>query len=189
MTSTGQASKPNYNCGMRVEALSAFLVALLTLAAAAGCSSGGPGAAESAGVKATYSKATGKLELITYDTNKDGKVDAWSHMDGTRLVSMDIDRDFDGKPDRWEYYAADGALEKVGMSRAGDGTVDAWAFQGPDGAMERMEVDTDHDGRVDTWETYRNGALASVELDTTRDGKPDRRLTYGPGGVKAERPK
>jgi 5-hydroxyisourate hydrolase-like protein (transthyretin family) len=186
MTSTGQASKPNYNCGMRVEALSAFLVALLTLAAAAGCSSGGPGAAESAGVKATYSKATGKLELITYDTNKDGKVDAWSHMDGTRLVSMDIDRDFDGKPDRWEYYAADGALEKVGMSRAGNGTVDAWAFQGPDGAMERMEVDTDHDGRVDTWETYRNGALASVEIDTDHDGRPDRRLTYGPSGVMAE---
>jgi len=187
MTSTGQASKSNYNCGVRVEALSAFLVALLTLAVAAGCSSSGPGAAESDGVKATYSKTTGRLELITYDTNKDGKVDAWSHMDGTRLVSMDIDRDFDGKPDRWEYYAADGALEKVGMSRAGDGTVDAWAFQGADGAMERMEVDTDHDGRVDTWETYRNGALASVELDTTRDGKPDRRLTYGPGGVTADR--
>lgn len=172
---------------MRVGALSAFIVALVTVAAAAGCSSGGPGEAESAGVKATYSKSTGKLELITYDTNKDGKVDAWGHMDGTRLVSMDIDRNFDGKPDRWEYYAADGALEKVGMSRAGDGTVDAWAFQDADGKLERMEVDTDHDGRVDTWETYRNGALASVEFDTTRDGKPDRRLTYGPGGVTAER--
>jgi hypothetical protein len=161
--------------------------AVALLVASMACSSSGPGAAESAGVKATYSRTTGKLELITYDTNKDGKVDAWSHMDGTRLVSMDIDRDFDGKPDRWEYYAADGALEKVGMSRAGDGRVNAWAFQGRDGGLERMEVDTDYDGRVDTWETYRDGALASVELDTTRDGKPDRRLTYGPAGVTAER--
>lgn len=171
---------------MRVEAPAAFLVALATLASAAACSSSDPGAAAPAGVKATYSKTTGKLELITYDTNKDGKVDAWSHMDGTRLVSMDIDRNFDGTPDRWEYYAADGSLEKVGMSRAGNGRVDAWAFQGADGQLDRMEVDANHDGRVDTWETYRNGALASVEIDTTRDGRPDRRLTYGPGGVTAE---
>ena len=108
MTSKGHASESNYNCGVRVEAPAAFLVALLTLAVAAGCSSSGPGAAESAGVKATYSKTTGKLELITYDTNKDGKVDAWSHMDGTRLVSMDIDRDFDGKPDRRLTYGPGG---------------------------------------------------------------------------------
>src|SRR5512137_1024313 len=101
-----------------------------------GCSTTPAGEPEAAGVKATYSKSTGKLELITYDTNKDGKVDAWSHMDGTRLVSMDIDRNFDGSVDRWEYYAADGSLEKVGMSRAGDGKADAWAFQGADGAME-----------------------------------------------------
>jgi hypothetical protein len=29
-------------------------------------------------------------------------------MDGTRLVSMDIDRDFDGKPDRRLTYGPDG---------------------------------------------------------------------------------
>jgi hypothetical protein len=167
---------------------SAVIVLALTFAPLAACSSSshqdGP---EAAGVKASYSKSSGKLELITYDTNKDGKVDAWSHMDGTRLVSMDIDRNFDGVVDRWEYYAADGSLEKVGMSRAGDGKVDAWAYQGADGQVARMDVDSDHDGRVDTWETYANGALASVELDTDRDGKPDRRLTYGPSGVKAEK--
>jgi hypothetical protein len=164
-----------------------LLLALATLAAGA-CSSSGPESdTKAAGVKATYSKSTGKLELITYDTNQDGKLDAWSHMDGTRLVSMDIDRDFDGTIDRWEYYAADGSLEKVGMSRAGDGKVNAWAFQGADGQVARIEVDSDHDGRVDTWETYQYGALASVELDTTLDGRPDRRLTYGPAGVKTEK--
>jgi hypothetical protein len=204
----GQASESNYNCEVRVETLCALLVALVTLAAAAGCSSGGPGEAESAGVKATYSKSTGKLELITYDTNKDGKVDAWGHMEGTRLVWMDIDRNFDGVLDRWEYFSADGALEKVGFSRANDGKVDAWAFQGADGQMSRIEVstrrdgtvnrlefyeggklvrteeDANGDGRPEKWETWRDGALASVELDTNRDGQPDRRLTYGPRGVK-----
>ena len=140
------------------------LAALVLSGCSAGCSAPPEGGPEAAGVKATYSKTSGKLELITYDTNKDGRVDAWSHMDGARLVSMDIDRDFDGKPDRWEYYAADGALEKVGMSRAGDGKVNAWAFQNPDGGLERMEVDTDYDGRVDTWETYRNVDAGIITL-------------------------
>jgi hypothetical protein len=173
---------------------------------------GKPGeSAEAAGVKATYSKTTGKLELITYDTNKDGKVDAWSHMDGTRLVSMDIDRDFDGVVDRWEYYGPGGALEKVGYSRANDGKADAWAYQGPGGQVARVEVstrrdgivsrteffeagklarveeDSDGDGKPDKWEAYVEGTLFSADLDTNRDGRPDRRLTYGPDGVKAQR--
>jgi len=188
-----------------------LMATALAVAALAGCSetSGeGPGAA---GVKATYSKSSGKLELITYDTNKDGKVDAWSRMDGTRLVSMEIDRDFDGVVDRWEHYSPDGALEKVGFSRASDGKADAWAYQGADGQIERIEVSTGRDGKVnrqefyeagklaraeedadgdgkpDKWETYRDGALASVDIDTSHDGRPDRRLIYGPDGVKAER--
>src|SRR5512137_840115 len=114
----------------------AALVIALALGTLASCSGTPAASPDAAGVKATYSKSSGKLELITYDTNKDGKVDAWSHMDGTRLVSMEIDRNFDGVVDRWEYYAADGSLEKVGMSRAGDGKVDAWAFQGADGGMD-----------------------------------------------------
>jgi hypothetical protein len=194
--------------GLRFVLQTTATLAALTLAACAG----GPGErSETAGVKATYSKTTGKLELITYDTNKDGKVDAWSHMDGTRLVSMDIDRDYNGVVDRWEYYGAGGALEKVGYSRAADGTPDAWAYQGGDGRVARIELstrrdgtvnrtefyeagrlaraeeDSDGDGKPDKWETYRDGALAAAELDTNRDGRPDRRLTYDPDGVKAQK--
>jgi hypothetical protein len=195
------------------EIVSLMAAALTALAALVlpGCSASPEGGAEAAGVKASYSKASGKLELITYDTNKDGKVDAWSRMDGTRLVSMEIDRDFDGIVDRWEHYSAGGALEKVGFSRANDGKADAWAWQGEDGQIARIEVSTNRDGKVnrvefyeigalaraeedtngdgtpDKRETYRGGALASVELDTNHDGRPDRRLTYGPDGVKAEK--
>jgi hypothetical protein len=212
VASEGQATESNYNYGVRLEALCAFVVSLLTLASAIGCSASGPaGGAEAAGVKATYSTASGRLELITYDTNKDGKVDAWSRMDGTRLVSMEIDRDFDGIVDRWEHYSAGGALEKVGFSCANDGKADAWAYQGDNGRIARIEVSTNRDGKVnrvefyetgalaraeedtngdgkpDKRETYRAGALASVELDTNHDGRPDRLLTYGPDGVKAEK--
>ena len=196
------------SAGLEIIRLSAAALAALVLP---GCSASPEGGAAAAGVKATYSKSSGKLELITYDTNKDGKVDAWSRMDGTRLVSMEIDRDFDGVVDRWEHYSSDGALEKVGFSRASDGKADAWAYQGADGQIARIEVSTGRDGKVDRlefyeagrlvraeadadgntkpdkWETYRDGALTSVELDTDRDGRPDRRLTYGADGVKAEK--
>lgn len=188
-----------------------FAVALV-LAMTAACSSSSPkGEGEPAGVQASYSKATGKLELVTYDTNRDGKADAWAHMEGTRLVRMDIDRDFDGTPDRWEYYDADGDIERVGFSRAGDGTPDAWAFEDASGNIARIDVstrrdgsvnrrefyaggvqdraeeDTDGDGRPDKWESYRAGALVSVTLDTDGDGQADRRLTYTGDGVKAEK--
>jgi hypothetical protein len=191
--------------------LGAAAVATLASIGLSTCA-GTPGESRDAsGVRATYSKTTGRLELITYDTNKDGRADAWSHMDGTRLVSMEIDRDFDGVVDRWEYYGAGGNLEKVGYSRANDGEADAWAYQGPDGRVARVEVstrrdgqvnrtelyeagklaraeeDSDGDGKPDKWETYRGGALFSAELDTDRDGRPDRRLTYGPDGVKVEK--
>jgi O-antigen ligase len=162
-------------------------------------------------VKASYAKTTGKLELLTYDTNKDGKADAWGHMDGSRLVRMEFDKDFNGVIDRWEYFTPAGVLEKVGMSKAGDGKVDAWAYPAADGSTARVEVstkrdgritrrefyerdqlsraeeDTDGDGRVDKWETYDAGTLASVALDTDKKGTPDRRLTYGPDGVKLQK--
>jgi len=184
----------------------------LVLVTTAACSSSSPkDHADAAGVQASYSKTTGKLELVTYDTNRDGTADAWAHMEGTRLVRMDIDRDYDGTLDRWEYYAANGDMERVGFSRAGDGKPDAWAYEDAsghiaridvstrrdgsvnrrefyvDGVQDRADEDTDGDGRPDKWESYRAGALVSVTLDTDGDGEADRRLTYGADGVRAER--
>lgn len=183
--------------------------AVLALSSAA-CGSK-PADAQKDGVEAVYSRSTGKLELLKYDSNKDGKPDTWSYMEGTRIVRIEVDRDFDDVVDRWEYYTADGRLEKVGMARQNDGVVDAWAFQGPDGNIARVEVSTKRDGQVnrwermaggvlvsaeedgngdgrpDRWETYENGALATVSIDTQGRGRPDRKLTYGPGGVRVEK--
>jgi antitoxin component YwqK of YwqJK toxin-antitoxin module len=157
-------------------------------------------------VQKIYNKKTGRLERLDYDTKKSGRVDTRCYMDGTRLLRIEIDRDGDGKIDRWEYYGADQKLEKVGISRQNDGIVDAWAYSAPDGTMARLEISTARDGKVtrteyyeggalvraeedthaggrpDKWETYKNGALESVAFDTTRRGTPDRRLTYLPNG-------
>src|SRR5262245_32066453 len=156
--------------------------------------------------KATYDKTTGKLKELTYDSNKNGRIDTWTEMDGARPVRSRLDKNEDGKIDRWEYYDDKGALAKVGFSRKDDGKPDAWAYAGADGRVERIEIsstgdekkidrwehydaagltaveeDTNGDGAPDKWETYAGGALKTAAFDETGDGKPDRRLTYTDG--------
>ena len=154
-----------------------------------------------------YDATTGKLRLLKYDSDGNGKVDTWSYMDGARVVRIEIDKNEDGKIDRWEYYDADQKLEKIGTSRAQDGKEDSWSFPGADGSIGRIEVsarrdgkisrvehyqnnvlvsveeDDDDDGRMDKWETYEGDHLASIAFDTTHRGTPDRRLIYGPNGT------
>jgi hypothetical protein len=153
-------------------------------------------------IEPEYDPKTGKLRLLKYDADGDGRVDTWSYMDGTRVVRIEIDKDEDGKIDRWEYYGENQKLEKVGFSRLNDGKEDAWSYAGPDGSIDRIEVsthrdgkvdriehykndrlvsaeeDTDGDGKIDKWETYDGDRLASVAFDTSHRGTPDRRLTY-----------
>lgn len=156
----------------------------------------------------TYDKATGRLKELTYDANQNGKIDTWTEMDGARPIRSRIDRDEDGRLDRWEYYDASGALTRVGFSRRQTGTPDAWAYSGPDGRIARVdssstgdesridrrefyeqgllarsESDTNGDGRPDQWETYEAGVLKTAAVDQDGDGRPDRRLTYGPDGA------
>ncbi len=158
---------------------------------------------------AEYNEETGRLELLTYDSNDNGTIDVWTYMDGTAVLRAEVDANEDGLIERWEYYAEDQRLEKVGFSRANDGIVDGWAYEGADGSISRVELstlrdgsidrweyyeadvmiraeeDADQDGRVDKWETFANDALETVAFDEDGDGRPDRRLTYGSDGVLA----
>jgi len=162
-------------------------------------------------IEPTYNKKTGRLELLRYDSNGDGKFDTFSYMDGTRILRIEIDQNQDGKIDRWEYYGPDQKLTKVGFSRAQDGIEDAWSFFNADGTTERIEIstkrnhnvdrvehyekgvlvraeeDSDGDGRFDKWETYDGERLTSVAFDTVHRGTPDRRLIYSAdGGARME---
>jgi hypothetical protein len=153
-----------------------------------------------------YDQTTGKLTLLKYDSDGDGKIDMWSYMDGSRVVRIEIDKNEDGLMDRWEYYDANQKLEKVGTSRAQNGKEDAWSYPGADGTIERIDVSTrqdgrigriehykkdalvtveedgDGDGKMDKWETYEGNRLSSVAFDTKHRGTPDRRLIYGADG-------
>src|SRR4029450_6121138 len=42
--------------------------------------------------KATYDQNTGRLKELTYDANKNGRIDTWTDMDGTRPPRARIDR-------------------------------------------------------------------------------------------------
>ena len=175
--------------------------------AASGCSDPGTEQAKTT-IVATYDESTGRLKEMTFDQDKNGTVDSWTEMDAARPVRTRMDRNEDGKLDRWEYFNADGTLEKVGFSRRDDGTPDAWAFAGADGKVERIEIsstadvnkidrwehydaaglvraedDSDGNGLPDKWETYEGGAVKTAAFDDDKDGKPDRRLTYKGGAL------
>lgn len=141
-------------------------------------------------VTPVYNKDTGRLEQLTADRNGTGKVDTRAYMDGTTVKKVEVDRHAKGRPDRWEYYEADGATTKGPRTVL----VRAEEANGPDdkitrweryerGALVSVDEDTDFDGRVDKWEHYAAGALLWMDLDLTGRGFPDRRMIYGAGGT------
>jgi hypothetical protein len=143
--------------------------------------------------RATYDQKTGRLKELTYDANKNGRIDTWTEMDGSRPVRARLDRNEDGKADRWEYYDDQGELVKVGFSRTDDGKPDAWAFSGAGGKIDRVEISSTHDEtKIDRWERYAPSASAREDLgtpitaedDTNGDGKPDKWETYEGGVMK-----
>ncbi len=140
------------------------------------------------GVKAEYNPKTGRLKRLEVDLNKNGKIDAWTYMDGTAIDRIEIDKDENGKIDRWEHYV-NNKMVKIGTSSRGDGVEDEWAYPSPKGFVERVESDTDRDGKIDKWENFdppqkQGGApvLRSVSMDPDGSGRPTRRLLYRADG-------
>jgi hypothetical protein len=185
--------------GSRVHGSTAGVAALAALAAVTSAACADPDRERlAATTRASYDKTTGRLTELTFDANKNGKVDTWTEMDGSRPVRARIDADEDGRVDRWEYYDGAGKLARVGFSRAKADKPDAWAYPTPDGTrVERIDVSsTADDTRIDRREHYdTTGAIADVsgagvgqltrlEEDTNRDGRPDKWERYEGGLVK-----
>lgn len=190
-------------------------VALLLAAAvtAAACGSGDEQRRLRETSRGEYDLATGRLTAITYDRNKNGRIDTWTRMEGARPLSSEIDTDEDGRIDRWEEYGPSGALVRAGWMRVATTeppAPDAWFYPGTDGASHRIEFldlnnagtltvarrefyereqlvrveeDKDGDDLMDQWETWQGGVLRTVEFDDGRDGRPDRRFTYEKGAL------
>ncbi len=183
---------------------SSLVLVVLSALAAAGCES--PRTADARKrIEPVYDPRTGRLQLLKYDADGDGTVDTWSHMDGARVVRIEIDKNQDGKIDRWEDYGADQKLQQVGVSRRDSGKPDVWSHTSQDSSIARVDLfsadgrmtrteyyentrlvraveDVDGDGQVDKWEAYDGVRLSSVAFATTRRGIADRRLVYGADG-------
>jgi hypothetical protein len=171
--------------------------AIVAAALAAGCSRSAPAQLARQGIEPSYDK-TGRLERIAYDRNHDGKPDAWLQMRGARVISADLDEDFDGVVDRREFYVdgpvattasatastlpARTELLRAEQSTRGDGKMNRVEFY-EHGKLARVEEDSNGDGRVDKWETWSGGSLVMVALDTKGTGRPDRRIVYSVDGT------
>ena len=171
-------------------------VLVVALNVAAGCRNA-PQPGGNAEIRPTYNKDTGRLERITYDRNHDGRPDAWLMMNGTQVVQAQLDENYDGTIDRWEYCgnrpATDAAppagmpalprsvLERAEQATRGDAKVTRreWFEKGE---LVRAEEDTNGSGRVNKWETWSGGELRRLDLDTKGTGRPDRRLIYPADG-------
>jgi hypothetical protein len=168
--------------------------AVLALSAGAGACGGAEPPPLAGTATPIYNEATGALEQLVSDTNQDGRIDTRAHMDGVRLKHIEVDRDFDGRFDRWEYYRAapgtpaaarspDGrsVLDHAEEANGSDDRITRREFYA-DGVVSRVEEDTDLDGRIDKWEAYTAGVLTRMDLDVEGRGRPGRRLVYGPRG-------
>jgi hypothetical protein len=165
--------------------LTPYAAAVLVIVAAAGCSR------QPAGDKATaeYDRVTGRLKRLAFDQNRNGRNDAVSIMDGTRIQRIELDLDENGKVDRWDFYREDRTLEKVGLSRLNDGVMDSQAYYAADGTLQRIEVSTRRDGRFDRVEFYEANVLVRSQDDANGDGRPEKWDTYRPNpGAPAGQP-
>lgn len=164
----------------------------------AGCSD--PDAARvKSTTQASYDFQTGKLTDITYDRNKNGRIDTWTKMDGSRPVSSMLDTNEDGQLDRWETYGPDGKLVKVDWERAPvpsatnpdpkfTGKPNATATVAGDGStvIEYYET-SDVTGQRDiTRREFYTAAqvMTRAEEDADGDGLMDRFETYADGALR-----
>jgi hypothetical protein len=150
-----------------------IIVLMAVAALAAGCSNSNHASAQ-------YDPETGRLRTLAFDATGAGKKNAVGYVDGSKLRRIELDLDSDGAIDRWDFYNADGTLEKVGLSQRDDGRMDAEAFYAPDGALRMMRVSTRRDGTFDRVEYYEKDVLVRSEEDTNGDGRPDKWDTYRP---------
>lgn len=116
------------------------------------------------------------------DLNRDGKVDIQSWFDEQgKLEREDMDGDYDGKMDMWDYYQDvdnDGQPDRVSNERDtdNDGIPNIWTYYSGDGTPTRKERDTNGDGRIDVWEKFdEEGKVIKSGRDVDFDGAVDER--------------
>ena len=156
--------------------------------------------------------ASSRAEVQTYteDYNHDGKPDHFYTYRNGKLSKAEVDRNFDGKIDEWDFYDREGRLEREELDENFDGRPDAWFFY-VNGVVQRGEQDTDFNGQPDWFFFYENGMLVRADcrpngskvvvrrriyehgilreewVDEDQDGKFDYKILHDPFGGTSDR--
>lgn len=169
---------------------------------AAGCAGGGePDDAPPTGPRPERARFK-NLELDgrdvrEVDLNGDSEADQWYVQQGSTIVRVERDLNFDGRPDAYVYpdasgqpveeemdldvdgvidvvnYYSDGRLTRKEMSTDFTGAIAVVKFYDAEGELSRIERDTDSDGKVDVWEYYQSRHKVRTGRDVDGDGSPD----------------
>ena len=155
-------------------------------------------------------RARSAVSTYTDDYNHDGKPDHfYTYRDG-RISKSEVDRNFDGRIDQWEFYDHEGRPEHAESDENFDGRPDVWYFY-ENGSLVRSERDTDFNGQPDWFSFFRNGILVRSDcrpngskivirrliyvngvlreewVDENEDGKFDYKILHDPFGRRSER--
>ena len=82
----------------------------------------------------------------------------------------EVDSNFDGKIDQWQYVNDEGEVEKIEHDGDHDGKIDQTEFFKGKKILEHVEFDRNKDGKMDHMQYYENGGkLARVEKSSKFD--------------------
>jgi hypothetical protein len=97
-------------------------------------------------------------EVRTSDRNGDGRPDIWRRYDSQgHIAEIDVDSNFDGKPDIQEYYER-GVLVRRESDRNFNGQTDLIEeFDAETNGRTRSVIDLDYDGTADLLVLFRDG--------------------------------
>jgi len=119
-----------------------------------------------------------KPKQVKVDRNYDGVPERIEYYDEKGVITrVEGDTNADGKMDEWVYYE-NGIAVKGEKDLNGDGKPDTTMFYDAKGAITRTESDSNGDGKIDEWVYYANGAPVRAEKDTNGDSKPDTWIKY-----------
>lgn len=114
----------------------------------------------------------GSPTAVRMDVNGDGQPDIINVLKDGREVCRIVDLNFDGGPDAFIYYDAQGFERRRESDFDRDGRADEIAhYQG--GLVVLKERETNFDDKLDTWDHYVGGRLARRERDSDGDSIVD----------------
>jgi hypothetical protein len=94
------------------------------------------------------------------DQNRDGETDLWYVYRGPDLTRSRQDRDFNGSPDRWDFYRKELPI-RTELDDNFDGEIDVWVSYDINGNTAESQHDTDYDGVADLTLEYENDVVVS----------------------------